>query len=376
MRIGIFSGTFDPVHDGHVALAIDALERASLDRLIFLPEASPRRKNNIIPLGQRVDMLKLVASENEKLEVFTCQNETHSVDETMTELHRKYGKENQYFLVMGADVFEHIEGWSSHAQLAIDNSFILGLRTEDDGELAIEIAVRLGLEPTMIISALPSLSSSEIRRALKKRAKANGLNSAVQQYIRSNKLYGNTKVHQREKLYSLRRKLSSGEVERRSQDICNKLFDSVAWSLNPKIHVYLPIARNNEISTWPLLSRLWRSKTDVKIFTSMYGGNKALQHVRINQSTQYRTDDLGIPMPASNYTQEAGEYSLIIVPTLGFDKNRNRLGYGRGVYDSFLAQHKNARKVGLAYENSKQNQIETESHDMPLDAVVTEENFY
>jgi len=101
-----------------------------------------------------------------------------------------------------------------------------------------------------------------------------------------------------------------------------------------------------------------------------------MQHVAINSETEYENDELGIPVPVRNFTQKAGEYDLIIVPTLGFDEQLNRLGYGRGVYDTFLSSQPRAKKIGLAYEQSKLAKIVSEPHDVKLDKVMTEVKLY
>ena len=189
MKIGIFSGTFDPAHKGHLALANDAIAEAELDKLIFLPEATPRRKNAVTPLKQRKEMLKLIVNDNPKIDVFSGRAKSHSVEETMNELHEKYGSENNFYLVMGADVFEHIETWPSHGKLVAENLFILGLRSEDDGELAIEISERLGIKPTLVVSSYPLLSSSKIRESLKQGSQADGLSDMVLQHVQNEHLY-------------------------------------------------------------------------------------------------------------------------------------------------------------------------------------------
>lgn len=70
------------------------------------------------------------------------------------------------------------------------------------------------------------------------------------------------------------------------------------------------------------------------------------------------------------------QYDLIIVPVVAFDEHLNRVGMGGGWYDKFLAAQPGARKVGLAYEAAKAPQIPAESHDIPLDLVVTERAVY
>jgi len=67
---------------------------------------------------------------------------------------------------------------------------------------------------------------------------------------------------------------------------------------------------------------------------------------------------------------------LIIVPVLGFDEKLNRIGYGRGVYDTFLSKYKKAQKIGLAYEISHIDKVPVESHDIRLHGIMTETKLY
>ena len=66
------------------------------------------------------------------------------------------------------------------------------------------------------------------------------------------------------------------------------------------------------------------------------------------------------------------ELDLIIVPGLVFDKKGNRIGHGKGYYDSFLKKHPNATKIGLAFEDQINKKILVEDHDIPMDFIITE----
>jgi cytidyltransferase-like protein len=66
-RIGIYSGTFDPVHAGHMAFALQAMQEAKLDRLYFLPERRPRYKQGVEHFAHRVAMLERAILKNQAL---------------------------------------------------------------------------------------------------------------------------------------------------------------------------------------------------------------------------------------------------------------------------------------------------------------------
>ncbi len=184
------------------------------------------------------------------------------------------------------------------------------------------------------------------------------------------------KAQQRSTLQEKRTNLSAANVDKLSKNICAALFGHIDWPKHTKVHVYLPITSKKEVSTWPLIRRLWQEHPKVQIYTSVYGESRSLHHVIINSKTKFEDDSLGIPMPISDYEQRDTKYDLIIIPVLGFDNKLNRLGYGRGVYDTFLQNQPAALKVGLAYEFSKLESIENEPHDVKLDEVLTEVKLY
>ncbi len=189
MKVGIFSGTFDPVHKGHMAFAEAALAEAKLDKLVFLPEPSPRNKKEVASLQQRIKMLKLTIGHRGNLELFVSQAKVHSVEQTMEELYTKYGEKNDFFLLMGAEVFEYLESWPNHLKLVAENSFILALRSEDDGEIAVEVAKKLQIKPLMIASSFPSISSSKIREFIKQGKDVDELDDSVMKYAKEAKIY-------------------------------------------------------------------------------------------------------------------------------------------------------------------------------------------
>jgi len=184
MKLGVFSGTFDPVHDGHVGFAQAAKKQLGLDKVIFMPEASPRRKDNVSSQDVRTDMLDLALSDYDWAEVYIAKTDNHSVEETLAELKNKYGGETELYFLMGVDVYGHLQEWPGYEDLIGEAKIILSLKTEDDGELAIELAAKLSNTPTMIISSDPELSSSKIRSG-----KQTGVDHRVTKYIHKKQLY-------------------------------------------------------------------------------------------------------------------------------------------------------------------------------------------
>ena len=78
-KVGIFSGTFDPVHAGHIAFALEAMESAGLDKVYFLPESMPRRKSGVTHYAHRLAMLELALKPYNKLSILELPDKQFSV---------------------------------------------------------------------------------------------------------------------------------------------------------------------------------------------------------------------------------------------------------------------------------------------------------
>ncbi len=183
-----------------------------------------------------------------------------------------------------------------------------------------------------------------------------------------------SKAKQRDRLIAARVRMSDLDVQEKSQSICEKAIQLSQKYMNRKIHIYLPIESNKEVDTWPLVKELL--KKGAAVYTSVFGESRSLKHVQLRQDTVYDYDQLGIPIPTKNFEQSEEKYDLIFTPVVGFDRKLRRLGYGRGVYDSFLSQQTDSYKVGLGYEAQKLQRVKTERHDERLDAVITELQLY
>jgi nicotinate-nucleotide adenylyltransferase len=101
-RIGIFAGTFDPVHNGHVTFALAAARVCDLDKVIFLPEREPRGKTNVTNFAHRLAMIRLAIKEFPILGVEELASRQFSVQETLPELQRRF-KQARLTLLVGSD---------------------------------------------------------------------------------------------------------------------------------------------------------------------------------------------------------------------------------------------------------------------------------
>lgn len=133
MKIGIYGGTFNPIHNGHIKLAENAKQSFRLDKVIFLPSGNSYMKNNVLAGQERYHMVTLALEGREGMEVSDleiCREGASYSYETMEEFRGIYPKDELYFL-MGEDSLRMIEMWKEPARLMGQCSLIVARRTPD-----------------------------------------------------------------------------------------------------------------------------------------------------------------------------------------------------------------------------------------------------
>jgi nicotinate-nucleotide adenylyltransferase len=120
-RIGILGGTFNPIHLGHLLIAQDALEAARLDRVLFIPAATPPHKplDGETSSTDRQRMVKLAIAGDKRFVLDDREirrgGKSYSVD-TVTALHRRYPRAD-FFFIIGADSLSELHLWKDARQL-------------------------------------------------------------------------------------------------------------------------------------------------------------------------------------------------------------------------------------------------------------------
>lgn len=169
----------------------------------------------------------------------------------------------------------------------------------------------------------------------------------------------------RKSIIAQRDAMNASEKALLDTQICNQLQQLIEQKKCKIIHAYIPIG--SEIDIQPLLK--WILQKQIKVVTPKTLRNRQLQHLVLNSLDALESGLFGTSHPA-NSEEYKGTYDLIIVPGLAFDDNNYRLGYGGGYYDTFLAEHPNAFKIGVGYAFQKLESIPKESHDACLDLVM------
>lgn len=199
-RIGIYGGTFNPPHRGHMEAAMQAVQMLKLDKLLMIPAAIPPHK--ALPEGspsaeQRLELVQLAAAGKPNISVSDLElrraGQSYTVD-TVLQLHRAY-PQDQLYLIMGTDMLASFHRWYQpeiicrYATLAV-----LTRETEDAAhrmhQQADLIRSTLGGQVNLLQNAVLPMSSTDVRRMLKFQCGEAMLPQQVYQRIRELGLYG------------------------------------------------------------------------------------------------------------------------------------------------------------------------------------------
>ncbi len=189
-RIGIYAGSFNPVHAGHIAFALQSIEAANLDMVYFMPERRPREKQAVEHFGHRMAMLNRATEPHTRLGVLDLVDVNFSVQRTLPQLQQQFADSDLVFLV-GSDVVPGMPDWP-HIEQLLQSELVVGVRAKDDLETTKTLITRWSPMPktvTIFDSYAPSVSSRIIREALQKRQPTQGLLPSVQRYSDHHWLY-------------------------------------------------------------------------------------------------------------------------------------------------------------------------------------------
>lgn len=166
--------------------------------------------------------------------------------------------------------------------------------------------------------------------------------------------------------------LTTGEVEDRSQAIAQIFFREFRLS-EETIHLFLSIAKNNEINTYFIINKILKEFPKVKLAVPKSDfSNGVITSYAYDENTKLKVNKLGIPEPANGEIIVPENFDIILIPLLAFDKKGFRTGYGKGFYDRFLAKCKpGAKKIGLSMFPPIEHTDDLNEFDIPLDCCIT-----
>lgn len=169
-KYGIFGGSFNPIHYGHLMICEYIKEEMSLDKVIFIPTGNPPHKELELSAEDRYEMVRLAISPNPDFEISDIETtrvkKSYTVD-TIRELKKIYKEEKLYFLI-GLDSLFQLKTWMKIGDLSQEIEFVVALRPGylDKEEINKEIDFlreNFGTKINLIKTPLYEISSTDLR---------------------------------------------------------------------------------------------------------------------------------------------------------------------------------------------------------------------
>jgi len=132
-KIGLFGGTFNPIHLGHLRSAEEICESFELGQVIFIPASDPphKEKGDILPASLRAQMVRLAIADNPRFAFSGVElrrpGKSYSV-ETITHFRQQFGPDTELYFILGLDAFLEINTWKEYAALFALSHFIVMTR--------------------------------------------------------------------------------------------------------------------------------------------------------------------------------------------------------------------------------------------------------
>ena len=176
----------------------------------------------------------------------------------------------------------------------------------------------------------------------------------------------------RKDLIQIRKKMPKKEVLEKSKQIKKRLFEMDEFKNASSILFY--ISYGNEVFTHDMIKECLKNKKNVIVpITDV--DNRKLILSKLENWNALTKGAYNILEPKEEKIKEVSifDIDLIIAPGVGFDEQGCRIGHGVGYYDALLRDSTNALHISLAFENQIVEEVPIESHDMPVDRIVTED---
>lgn len=186
----------------------------------------------------------------------------------------------------------------------------------------------------------------------------------------------------RSKYKVLRQSLTQEEIEDKSLAIANQLLrmDTVpsgrlVWD-KLYYHLFLTIEEQKEINTEYMLQILAGKDKEIVISKCEFS-TLGMTHFLLTDNTKIKKNSYNVPEPVDGLEVPDTKIDVVFVPLLAYDKQGNRVGYGKGFYDNFLSKCKpETIKIGLSFFPPEEKINDVSANDVKLDFCVTPEEIY
>ena len=179
----------------------------------------------------------------------------------------------------------------------------------------------------------------------------------------------------RQKYKELRKQLSENDIEEWSLKIANQLIRLDIWQ-HSFYHLFLPIESQKEVNTEYILQVLAGKDKNIVLSKSDFS-TREMTHFLLTDNTTIKKNAYDIPEPIDGLEVPVSKIDVVFVPLLAFDEKGNRVGYGKGFYDKFLAECKpEILKIGVSFFESENVISDVLNTDIQLDFCITPTKVY
>jgi len=179
----------------------------------------------------------------------------------------------------------------------------------------------------------------------------------------------------RKKYRNLRTDITPEQASDSSLVLANSILQIPIWDFF-YYHIFLSIEDKNEVDTMPLITLL--QGKDKNLVVPKVTDENSMVNYLLTDNTSIKKSAWGVPEPIDGIEVPENKIDVVFVPLLAFDTQGNRVGYGKGYYDTFLRKcRKKKIKIGLSFFEAESEPItDVHENDVKLDYCVTPEKVY
>lgn len=179
----------------------------------------------------------------------------------------------------------------------------------------------------------------------------------------------------RKKYRNLRTDITPEQASASSLVLANSILQIPIWDFF-YYHIFLSIEDKNEVDTMPLITLL--QGKDKNLVVPKVTDENSMVNYLLTDNTSIKKSAWGVPEPIDGIEVPENKIDVVFVPLLAFDTQGNRVGYGKGYYDTFLNKcRKETVKIGLSFFGAENERItDLNENDVKLDYCVTPEKVY
>ena len=173
------------------------------------------------------------------------------------------------------------------------------------------------------------------------------------------------KLQLRRSIREQKRAMTEAQIREKSEQLARLFLETEEYRRAQSIYGYLSC--NQEVRTLPILRQALRDGKRVAV-PKCYG--EEMRFIWLDDLSAVAKNAMGIPEPMADGPVAEDETALVLMPGVAFDRAGNRIGYGGGYYDKFLAREGKHPTLALCYAFQMVDHLEAEEFDIPVDRVL------